>query len=210
MRIILTLVAVLVLLSAPTLAQEFTDVSKSAGAADDGLGKGVAFADVDNDSFVYSYVSNKGGSNWLYLNNGKGTFTDMTASAGAGIAAPGFTMGSVFGDYDNDGELDIYCAHYGVGAKNVLIKNNGTGTFTDVAGVGDKSLSWMGVWSDIDNGGDIDLYEGDCRLANQLYLNDGQGTLTNVADTQPQLQCTTVRTKGTAFADVDNDGVLEL
>jgi hypothetical protein len=358
----------------PALAQEFVDVSQAAGVADDGLGKGVAFADVNNDGFVDLYVSNKGGSNKLYLNQGDGTFKDVTASAGAGIDAPGFTMGSVFGDYDNDGDqdlylatggqyeiesnrlfanngdgtftdvtavagvglkeftysasfadydndgdLDLYCANYGVGAKNVLYQNNGDGTFTDVtdaAGVGDKSWSWMGVWADIDNDGDVDLYvvngrypagepnklfvnngngtfsegaaaagindpnwglgasfadidndgdsdlfvsnyiggnnlylndgqggfakasqqiaagqegwgkgptfgdidhdgdldlyEGDCKLANQLYLNDGKGNFVNVAADQPQLQCATVRTKGTAFADVDNDGDLDL
>lgn len=374
MKRALILFAVLSLLAAPALAQEFTDVSKAAGVADDGLGKGIAFADIDNDGFVDIYISNKGGSNRLFLNNGNGSFTDVTASAGAGIDAPGFTMGSVFGDYDNDGnidlylatggryeieenrlfkgngdgtftdvtaesgvglktftysasfvdydndgDLDIYCANYGVGAKNILFKNNGDGTFidvTDLAGVGDKSWSWMGIWSDIDNDGDVDLYvvngrypagepnrlyvnngdgtffenskeagvadpnwglgasfadidndgdqdlfvsnyvggnnlyinngsgifttesqrmvggrdgwgkgptfgdidndgdldlyEGDCKLANQLYVNDGQGNFKNVADSQPQLQCATVRTKGTAFADVDNDGDLDL
>jgi hypothetical protein len=367
-------VALLILAAGPTLGQEFVDVSRQAGVADDGLGKGVAFADVNNDGFVDLYVSNKGGSNKLYLNNGDATFKDITATAGAGIDAPGFTMGSVFGDYDNDGcvdlylatggqyeieanrlfkgncdgtftdvsvaagvgiktftysasfvdydndgDLDLYCANYGVGAKNVLFANNGNGTFTDVtdaAGVGDKSWSWMGVWSDIDNDGDVDLYvvngrypagepnklfvnngngrftesaasagvddgnwglgasfadidndgdqdlfvsnyiggnnlylndgkgiftkashkiaageegwgkgptfgdidndgdldlyEGDCKLSNQLYLNDGQGNFVNVADDQPQLQCATVRTKGTAFADIDNDGDLDL
>ena len=374
MKRTLIVLAALLLCAAPSLAQEFADVSKATGVADDGLGKGVAFADVDNDGFVDIYISNKGGSNKLFLNNGNGSFTDMTASAGAGIDAPGFTMGSVFGDYDNDGnvdlylatggryeieenrlfkgngdgtftdvtaqsgvglktftyaasfvdydndgDLDIYCANYGVGAKNVLFKNNGDGTFidvTDLAGVGDKSWSWMGVWSDIDNDGDVDLYvvngrypagepnrlyvnmgdgtfnenskeagvtdgnwglgasfadidndgdqdlfvsnyvggnnlylnngsgifikesqrlvggrdgwgkgptfgdidndgdldlyEGDCKLSNQLYLNDGHGNFKNVADTQPQLQCATARTKGTAFADVDNDGDLDL
>jgi hypothetical protein len=367
-------VAALVLAAGPALGQEFVDVSKSAGVADDGLGKGVAFADVNNDGFVDLYVSNKGGSNKLYINKGDGSFKDVTASAGAGLDAPGFTMGSVFGDYDNDGDvdlylatggqyeieanrlfanngdgtfsdvtdkagvglkaftysasfadfdndgdLDLYCANYGVGAKNVLFANNGDGSFTDVtdqAGVGDKSWSWMGVWSDvdadgdvdlyvvngrypagernklyvnkgdgtfaegakaagvadanwslgasfadidndgdqdlfvsnyiggnnlyvndgagsftkasqqiasgaegwgkgptfgdIDNDGDLDLYEGDCKLANQLYVNDGKGNFANVADTQPQVQCATVRTKGTAFADVDNDGDLDL
>lgn len=368
------LAATISLLVAPAFAQEFVDVSQAAGVADDGLGKGVAFADVNNDGFVDLYVSNKGGSNKLYINHGDGRFLDATASAGAGVDAPGFTMGSVFGDYDgdghvdlylatggqyeieanrlfkgngdgtftdvtaaagvglkeftysasfadydNDGDLDLYCANYGVGAKNVLYANNGDGTFidvTDAAGVGDKSWSWMGVWSDIDNDGDVDLYvvngrypagepnklfvnngngtfvegasvagvndahwglgasfadidndgdqdlfvsnyiggnnlymndgagsftkashkiatsgegwgkgptfgdvdndgdldlyEGDCKLANQLYLNDGRGNFVNVADDQPQLQCATVRTKGTAFADIDNDGDLDL
>ena len=364
----------LVFLAATSFAADFTDISESAGVADDGLGKGVAFADVNNDGLVDLYVSNKGGANKLFLNNGNGRFEDITAVAGAGIDYPGFAMGSVFGDYnndgnvdlyiatggrheieanrlfkgngdgtfvdvtneagvglkaftyaasfadyDNDGNLDLYCANYGVGAQNVLYRNNGDGTFsdvTDLAGVGDRSWSWMGVWSDIDNDGDVDLYvvngrypvgeanklyrnngdgtfaevakeagvadgnwglgasfadvdndgdqdlfiynyvgannlylnngngiftqatekiagandgwgkgptfgdidndgdldlyEGDCKLANQLYVNDGQGNFKNIADQQPAIQCATVRTKGTAFADIDNDGDLDL
>jgi hypothetical protein len=103
-------VFVFVLLAGPASGQEFVDVSASAGVADDGLGKGVAFADINNDGFVDLYVSNKGGSNRLYLNNGDGTFKDVTAAAWAGLDAPGFTMGSVFGDYDNDGDMDLYLA----------------------------------------------------------------------------------------------------
>jgi hypothetical protein len=355
-------------------AKEFVDVSSAAGVADDGLGKGVAFADINNDGLVDIYISNKGGANKLYLNKGNDRFEDITAKAGKGIDDPGFTLGSAFGDfdndgfvdlylakggqyeieanrlfrnngngtftdvtdkagvglkaftygaswvdYDNDGFLDLYCANYGVGAKNVLYRNNGNGTFSDVtdaAGVGDRSWSWMGVWADvngdnfpdlyvvngrypegepnrlylnnrngtftemakkagvddpnwglgaafadidndgdldlfvsnyvgpnnlylndgagifvkasqqikgahegwgkgptfgdIDHDGDLDLYEGDCKLANQLYLNDGKGNFTNVADSQPVLKCETVRTKGTTFADIDNDGDLDL
>ena len=370
---ILVGVFALALLASPALAQEFVDVSVKAGVADDGLGKGAAFADVNGDGLVDLYVSNKGGANKLFINKGNGVFKDGTAAAGKGVDSPGFTMGSVFGDfdndgdqdlylanggqyeieanvlfanngdgtftdvtakagvglkaftysasfvdYDNDGDLDLYCANYGVGAKNVLYGNNGDGTFTDVtdrAGVGDKSWSWMGVWADVDNDGDqdlyvvngrypagepnklfindggvfseqakargvddpnwglgatfgdidndgdldlfvsnyiggnnlylndgkgsfakasgrikgsldgwgkgptfgdvdhdgdLDLYEGDCKQANQLYLNDGKGNFVNVAGKQPQIQCSTVRTKATALADVDNDGDLDL
>ena len=266
----LTSVALLALTAGPALSQEFVDVSKQAGVADDGLGKGVAFADVNNDGFVDLYVSNKGGSNKLFLNNGDGSFKDVTATAGAGIDAPGFTMGSVFGDYDNDGDvdlylatggqyeieanrlfanngdgtftdvtaaagvglkeftysasfvdydndgdLDLYCANYGVGAKNVLFANNGNGTFvdvTDAAGVGDKSWSWMGVWSDIDNDGDVDLYVVNGRYPagepNKLFVNNGNGTFTEgaavagVNDANWGL--------GASFADIDNDGDQDL
>ncbi len=370
---IFVVICALALLAGPVMAQELVDVSVKAGVADDGLGKGAAFADVNNDGLVDLYVSNKGGANKLFLNQGSGTFTDATKAAGSGIDSPGFTMGSVFGDYDNDGcqdlylanggqyeieanrlfkgncdgtfsdvtdkagvglkaftysasfvdydndgDLDLYCANYGVGAKNILYRNNGDGTFLDVtdqAGVGDMSWSWMGVWADVDNDGDVDLYvvngrypagepnklfinnggvfseqaksrgvddpnwglgaafgdidndgdldlfvsnyiggnnlyvndgkgsfakvsdrikgakdgwgkgpafgdidhdgdldlyEGDCKQANQLYLNDGKGNFVDVAAKQPQIQCATVRTKATALADVDNDGDLDL
>ena len=67
--------AALLLLAVPAVAQEFVDVSEAAGVADDGLGKGVAFADVNGDGFVDLYVSNKGGANKLYLNDGDGSFS---------------------------------------------------------------------------------------------------------------------------------------
>lgn len=89
---IFILFAAVVLLAGPVCAQEFSDISKMAGVADDGLGKGVAFADIDNDGYIDIYVSNKGGANKLYRNLGNGTFEDITATAGAGIDDPGFTM----------------------------------------------------------------------------------------------------------------------
>ena len=115
--------------------------------ADEGLGKGVAFADVNNDGLVDLYVSNKGGANKLYLNLGSGRFEDITATAGAGIDYPGFAMGSVFGDYNNDGNVDLYLATGGRNEieANRLFKGNGDGTFTDVtneAGVGLKAFSY--------------------------------------------------------------------
>jgi hypothetical protein len=62
----------------------------------------------------------------------------------------------------------------------------------------------------VDHDGDLDLYEGDCKLANKMYLNDGNGVFTDVADQIPILKNETVRTKGTAFADIDDDGDLDL
>ena len=104
----MAVLAVMLLSAGVALAGEFTDVSVATGVADDGLGKGVAFADVNNDGLVDLYVSNKGGANKLLLNKGNGKFEDVTAQAGAGIDHPGFTMGSVFGDYNNDGFIDLY------------------------------------------------------------------------------------------------------
>ena len=95
-------VAVLGLGAGLASAKEFVDISAKAGVADDGNGKGIAFADINNDGYTDMYVSNKGGANKLLLNNGDGTFKDITATAGAGIDHPGFTTGSIFGDYDND------------------------------------------------------------------------------------------------------------
>ena len=366
------LTATLLLLPIAAFALNFTDITDIAGVGDRGHGKGVAFADIDNDGDYDLYVSNKGGENVLYRNQG-GVFVEVSAEAGDRLGDPGFSMGSCFADYDNDGDqdlyivkggryeieanrllrndngrfvdvtekagvgskeftysaafadvdndgfLDLYLANYGVGARNILYRNNGDGTFTDVtdsSGVGDRSWSWSAVFSDVDgdgdqdlyvvNGrypagepnrlylnrgdgtfqdvsreagvddgnwglgaafadvdndgdmdlfvsnyvgpnklfindgtgvftdfseesgladegwgkgpsfgdvdhdGDLDLYEGDCKLANKMYLNDGSGVFTDVADQIPVLKNETVRTKGTAFVDIDDDGDLDL
>lgn len=253
-------------------AVSFTDVSEKAGVAYKGNGKGVAIADYNNDGYDDILISNKGGGLRLYKNNGNGTFTDVTKEVGlddvgyclgsvfgdidndgwvdlyvpkggvyevetnrlfknvngkfvditdkAGVAGivdgkPAFTYGAAMADYDRDGFLDIYLANYGVGAKNILYRNNGDGTFTDVtdkAGVGDKSWSWSATWADVNGDGWPDLYVVNGRYPagepNKLYINKGDGTFVEmaeklgVADDGWGL--------GAAFADVNNDGALDL
>jgi hypothetical protein len=171
------------------------------------------WADVNGDNLQDLYVVNgrypAGEPNRLYLNQGDGTFRD--ASREAGVADPHWGLGAAFADIDNDGDLDLFVSNY-VG-RNGLYLNNGQGRFSDVSGQVSKQEQGWGKgpsFGDIDHDGDLDLYEGDCKLANQLYINDGQGNFVDRAAEQPQLQCATVRTKGTAFADVDNDGDLDL
>ena len=98
------------------------------------FGSGVAWIDYDNDGFVDLYFVNgaPGAANALYHNNRDGTFTDVTAKAGvAGTTAEraSFKTGVAVGDYDNDGYLDLYVTALG---PNILYRNNGDGTFTDV------------------------------------------------------------------------------
>jgi hypothetical protein len=373
--------AILVLLSGHAFADPFTDITRQAGVGDKGRGKGVAWADVDGDGYLDLLVSNKGGPNGFYHNNGNGTFRDATEEAG--LEDSGFCMGSVFGDvnndgkpdlylakggryeiesnrlminastpgnprfidvtesagvgikmftygaamfdYDRDGKLDIYCSNYGVGQHNVLFRNVSTGSrpedirfvdVTDAAGVGSKAWAWSssafdyngdgwddiyvangrypageknilfrnmgdgtfrdvtaeagvgdGNWAlgtgvadinndgwpdmyvsnyvgrntfylnlgngtfqdiskdsgtdndgwgkgpafcDTDHDGFVDLYEGDCKFSNQLYHNKGDLTFTDIADRYPSMKLETVRSKGAAFADMDNDGDLDL
>ena len=156
--------------------------------------------------------------NSLLHNNGDGTFTDVTVEAG--LAEPALpTQTGAWADYDNDGDLDLFVGNEGwrreegdsVLYADNLFRNNGDGTFTDVAaeaGVTNDRYTKGAAWGDYDNDGDPDLYVSNFGL-NRLYRNNGDGTFTDVA---PQLGLT--RPAGPSFAtwffDYDNDGDLDL
>jgi hypothetical protein len=204
-------------------------------------GSGCAFLDYDGDGFMDIYaVSGRFMSdlnertdgldallplNRLFRNKGDGTFADVTHSAGVGDE--GYGMGCVVGDYDNDGDSDIYVTNYGV---NVLYRNNGDGTFTDVtreAGVGDKRWGVGAVFFDMENDGDLDLYVGnylefdpEYRLYyvadefpgplaypgqhDVLYRNNGNGTFTDVSESAGILPGG--RGMGVLSSDYNDDG----
>ena len=131
------------------------------------MGSGAGFADYDGDGDLDLYIVNNPGplaqqvtdmstKNVLYRNNGNGRFTDVTIEANVGDY--GYGMGCVFGDYDNDGNLDLYVTNYG---PNVLYHNNGNGRFTNVtvgADVGNSLWSTGAAFGDYDQDGDLDLY----------------------------------------------------
>ena len=130
------------------------------------MGSGLAWGDFDNDGFPDLYVVNQCGAygsgrldgpgNRLYHNNGNGTFTDVTESSGLELVH--FGMGAYWGDYDNDGLLDLFVTGVG-GCK--LYHNEGTGRFRDVtreSGVHDTLWSSGAVWVDFDCDGWLDLY----------------------------------------------------
>src|SRR5262249_52097868 len=129
------------------------------------FGSGVAWIDYDNDGFQDLYFVNgaPGSSNALYHNNRDGTFTDVTATAGAsgrGAGDRAFKTGVAVGDYDNDGYLDLYVTALG---PNILYRNNHDGTFTDVtakAGVAGAQAQWStsSGFFDFDRDGRLDLF----------------------------------------------------
>lgn len=129
------------------------------------------------------------------------TFTDVTDSAGIGL---GGKRGVAWGDYNNDGNLDIYVSNH-----NVLYVNSGNGTFTDVT---DSAMVWWGgegiAWGDYDNDGDLDLYATDWFSSDALYRNESDGTFSNVVDSAGL--CNPGHGSGTAWADYDNDGDIDL
>ena len=132
-------------------------------------GGGGLFFDFDNDGWMDIYLVNSGPSdffnpktpirNALYRNNHDGTFVDVTEKAGVGCGKMGcFGMGGAAGDFDADGWQDLYVTNYG---RNVLYRNNGNGTFTDVtdkSGVAAPNWSTCAVWFDYDNDAKLDLF----------------------------------------------------
>ena len=194
----------------------FTDVAEQAGIADPRGGWGSLFADYNNDGYVDLYITRGGWSgaaeNTLYHNNGDGTFTDVTHTAG--VADPQSSFCAAWADYDNDSHLDLYIADgvIGDGAANVLYHNNGDGTFTNTAesaGVANTGNSLGTAWGDYDKDGYIDLHVVNFGQSNVLYRNNGDGTFTDVTPTTG-MNIPVTDAFVTFFLDVDNDADLDI
>ncbi len=200
----------------------FADVTAAAGLAGlDGVSVGV-FADYDNDGFKDLFVSRTFKHNQLFHNNGNGTFTDVTAKSGIGDDC--CTTVASWGDYDNDGLLDLYVGRYldprtkipttfyaRNGEPNQLYHNNGDGTFTNVtekAGVGDMGLCLGTVWGDYDDDGFLDLYVVNDFGRKTLYHNNRNGTFTDVTVKSGTLDYGAGMSA--SFGDYDNDGKLDI
>jgi len=194
------------------------DVTLEAGLTDlPGSCNAACWGDFNNDGWIDLYVTNYSEfeHNYLYMNNGDGTFTDVTEDAG--VADTSGTTGYyklplavVFFDYNNDGWQDIYIAndHF---SGNTLFENNGDGTFEDVSAQSNSGLSgfMMGIAvGDYDNNGFLDLYSSNDPFGNYLLRNNGDETFTEVA---ADLGVTVNKACwGTNFFDYDNDMDLDL
>lgn len=200
----------------------FTDVTAKAGLSGlDGVSVAL-FADYDNDGYKDLFVSRTFKHNQLFHNNGDGTFTDVTAKSG--IGEDNCTTVASWGDYDNDGYLDLYVGRYldprldipttfyaRNGLPNQLYHNNGDGTFTNVterAGVGEKGLCLGTVWGDYDDDGYPDLYVVNDFGRKTLYHNNRNGTFTDVTVKAGTLAYGAGMS--TSFGDYDNDGRLDI
>ena len=168
-------------------------------------GQGVVFADLNNDNYVDIVVLGRGdGVIGVYENDGTGHFLNRSQNNGIN---PGFdTSGVVAGDYDNDGDLDLYISQ-AAGQMNMLLRNDGDFHFTDVtvhAGVADENLSTGCAWRDYDNDGYLDLYISNYFDANRLMHNNGDGTFEDMA---ANLNVDVLRyVYQSAFVDYDRDG----
>jgi enediyne biosynthesis protein E4 len=218
----------------------FTDVTEKAGLQGIGYSMGAAAGDYDNDGFVDLYVAGVN-RNQLFHNNGDGTFTDVTEKAGVGGIVPklgkAWSVAAGWFDYNNDGLLDLFVVNYlnyniktaklcvqqglpaycspvdFLGTPNILYRNNGDGTFTDVSEQSHISQyvgKGMGVaFADDDNDGFTDIFISNDTFENYLLHNNGDGTFTNVAllaGVAYNAYGKAIAGMGADFRDIDNDG----
>ena len=214
----------------------FSDVTEQAGLLISAPTQAGAWGDYDNDGWVDLYVGNESseGSAYpanLFRNNRDGTFTDVAFEAG--VAVVGFVKGAVWGDYDNDGRLDLYVTLLRADQPNRLFRNEGPGpdgawSFRDVAaaaGVQGPPVSFPTWFFDYDNDGWEDLFVSGFsggladvvleRLGQphrgqlpRLYRNDRDGTFTDV--TRAVGLDRIMVGMGSNFGDLDNDGFLDM
>ncbi len=195
----------------------FTDVSDSAGinVIRQTWGNPI-WGDFDGDGNLDILVVN----HYLYLpslfhNNDDGTFTDVIQQSG--IASTGDAHGSAWGDYDNDGNTDLFITIGAARGKTVgskkdqLYHNDGYGHFTDVtdiAGVANELGRGRSVnWVDFNNDGHLDLFVKNYKTKNVLYQNKGDGTFTDVASSAG---IAAAPGEISSWADYDNDGDMDL
>ena len=217
----------------------FLDVTEGSGLDSAGYGQGLAVGDTDNDGDLDVYVSNLG-PDAFFINNGDGTFTDVTDAAG--FSGDDWSTSATFCDYDGDGHLDLYVAHYlryeykgGCkvafldycgprqfdGVPDQLYRNNGDGTFSDeteAAGIrlpdGGKLARGLGVvCADLTGDGWDDIFVANDGEANQLWVNQGDGTFAEegiMRGVAVNRDGTTEASMGVAVGDVSRNGFFDL
>ncbi len=172
----------------------------------------MAWGDYDNDGNVDLFVTNyaEDQPNQLYHNNGNGTFTQV--SPGPIATDTGISLGATWGDYDNDGDLDLFIAN-NIGTKNWLYRNEGSGNFTKIEN--DPVSNYDGYshgvsWVDYDNDGYLDLFVADyfSTRFNHLYHNNGDGTFSDVTTATPVLESSS--SISGIWGDYNNDGLPDL
>ena len=190
----------------------FTNVAMTIGLTDSSSTLAVASADYDNDGDLDVFLGTQSypGSTFtgiLYRNNGNGTFTEVTASSG--ITTVYYTWGAEWGDYNNDGYLDLFLAN--TTGLFQLYKNNGNGTFTDVAstvGISEGDAAYSCAWLDYDNDGDLDLYVArGASYPDRMFRNDN-GYFTDVAGSIGLVDI--LHSSCVSAGDFNNDGYLDL
>lgn len=191
----------------------WTRVISTPETSDGGDSRSVNFIDFDKDGWLDLFITNgpqAGQVNFLYINDGDGSFTRITWDTIANVARA--CDGASWGDYDNDADLDVFVATW-YNQQDLFFTNNGDTSFTRITGAHPASLSGYseaGSWADYDNDGYLDLFVANSAGANKnfLYHNNGDGTLTQV--TTGTIVTSTQKSRLGAWADYDNDGDMDV
>ncbi len=194
----------------------FTRITTGSIVNDFGDWRGCAWADYDNDGKLDLLVTSTDANghfagNVLYRNNGGGSFMRMTTNTVGRLAASGSgSEGCIWGDYNNDGWLDVFIARRD--GNDYLFRAVGDGTFAEIttgSPVQDNRNNYAGAWADYDGDGRLDLFVASIRSeTNLLYRNTGTGTLAQV--TAEPVASGRGYFSGCAWADFDNDGDFDL
>ena len=196
-------------------------------------GLGVTFGDYDADGDTDLYVANDADANFLYNNDGKGQFREQSQFSGVALSEHGLVengMGVAFGDYDNDTWLDLAVTNF-QHQTNTLYHSDAGEFFTDQtysSGTGDVSLPYL-AWGvnffDFDHDGFQDIFVANGHIhdnvtlidssttyaqLNHLFWNNGNGTFTDVTTESGSGMALQHSSRGSAVADIDNDGDLDL
>lgn len=212
----------------------FTDVTREAGLWNlEGKTLGALWTDFDGDGDVDLFVANDSVRNFLYRNNGNGTFTEVTLASGTGYSEEGRPeagMGVDAADVDGDGRMDLFVTHLS-NEVNELYLNHGDGTFTNgtnAAGLGAPSLllvGWGTAFFDADNDADPDLYVTNghvmddieqysdsitYRERDMLFVNDGKGRFADAGSAAGPFFLERDVGRGMTILDFDGDGSLDV
>jgi hypothetical protein len=191
----------------------FSDITNASGAADSVLKKPLAIVifDYDRDGWQDIYIAmDKYQRSTLFKNNGNGTFTDVTYFSGTRCNFD--AMGIAVGDYNHDGLFDMHVSNGPPG--NATFRNNGNGTFTDVAVQTNTSIHkecWGNSFIDYDNDGWCDLYASAAAgidMCDVLYKNNQNNTFSNVGLSIGIRDSTF--SYGIAKSDYNNDGYMDI
>ncbi|HPG39936.1 MAG TPA: FG-GAP-like repeat-containing protein [bacterium] len=191
----------------------FSEATNALLAANAAATYGLSFVDYDGDGWMDIFCSNPSNSDNIFHNKGNGEFESLDIDE-MGLASSSLSSGVAWGDYDNDGDPDLYVPKQG--GINAFFRNVGGKSFTRITEAGpgsDTNNSFDATWIDLDKDGRLDLVVSNVRvmgvgdgIENSVYHNNGDGTFTSLNNA---VAADLSNNTSTSWTDIDNDGDLD-